>query len=309
MISTALRFLTLVLIASAVPVVAALKKPVRSESGLVEGLTIGGITAFRGIPYAAPPVGDLRWRAPQPAAGWSGVRKADRFSRDCFQAKTGAFGPWSAEYIARDAMEGGSSEDCLYLNVWTQAGKPDEKRPVIVWIHGGGFTSGSGGVPLYDGAGPASKGVVMVTINYRLGVFGFLAHPELTKESGHNASGNYGLLDMFAALQWVRKNIAAFGGDPANVTIAGQSAGAFAVNYLMASSLAKKLFQRAIAESGGAFNGSPSLKEAEAVGQKLAAKQGARNIAELRAVSAAVLLPKERGYRAGPIVDGYVVPL
>jgi para-nitrobenzyl esterase len=308
MVPTALRFLAWILIASAVPVLAALKQPVRTENGLVEGVTTGPITAFKGIPYAAPPVGDLRWRAPQPATGWSGVRKADRFSRDCFQAKTGAFGPWSAEYIARDAMIGGSSEDCLYLNVWTPAAKPDEKRPVIVWIHGGGFTSGSGGVPVYDGAGLASKGVVMVTINYRLGVFGFLAHPELTKESGHNSSGNYGLLDMIAALEWVRKNIAAFGGDPANVTIAGQSAGAFAVNYLMASPLAKGVFQRAIAESGGAFNGSLSLKEAEAAGEKLTSMYGARNIEELRAVSADSLLPKERGYRAGPIVDGYVVP-
>ncbi|HEY7387608.1 MAG TPA: carboxylesterase family protein [Bryobacteraceae bacterium] len=300
--------LALALIASAVPVVAALKQPVRTKSGLVEGITTGDVTAFKGILFAAPPVGDLRWRAPRPAARWSGVRQADRFSRDCFQAKTGAFGPWSAEYIAHDAMEGGSSEDCLYLNVWTAAAKADEKRPVIVWIHGGGFTSGSGGVPVYDGAGLASKGVVMVTINYRLGVFGFLAHPELTKESGHEASGNYGLADMIAALEWVRKNISAFGGDPAKVTIAGQSAGAFAVNYLMASPLAKGLFQRAIAESGGAFNGSLSLKEAEVAGEKLAAMHAARNIAELRGIPSDALLPKERGNRAGPIVDGYVVP-
>jgi para-nitrobenzyl esterase len=308
MVSAAFRFLLPLHIAAAIPALAALPQPVRIESGLVEGVTNGEVTAFKGIPYAAPPVGDLRWREPRPAAAWSGVRKADHFSRDCFQAKTGPFGPWSAEYIAKDAIEGGSSEDCLYLNVWTPAAKAGEKRPVIVWIHGGGFTSGSGGVPVYDGAKLAAKGVVMVTINYRLGVYGFLAHPELTKESGRNASGNYGLLDMIAALRWVHKNIAVFGGDPSNVTIAGQSAGAFAVNYLMASPLAKGLFARAIAESGGAFRRSPSLQEAEAAGEKLAAMHGARNIAQLRAVAAEALLPNERGYRAGPIVDGYVVP-
>jgi para-nitrobenzyl esterase len=190
----------------------------------------------------------------------------------------------------------------LYLNVWTGASKADEKRPVFVWIYGGGFSSGGGSVPVYDGAGLASKGVVFVSFNYRVGVLGFFAHPDLTKESGHNASGNYGLLDMIAALQWVRDNIAAFGGDPGNVTIAGQSAGAFAVNYLMASPLAKGLFHRAIGESGGAFLGAQSLKTEEAAGLKIAP-----TIAEARA-KAVEDLPRGGGLRWAPIVDGYVVP-
>lgn len=274
---------------------------------MVQGVTIGGvtngsITAFKGIPYAAPPVGDLRWREPQPPADWQGVRNAVHFSAACFQAKTGAFGPWSAEFIAKDAMEGGSSEDCLYLNVWTAAAKAGEKRPVIVWIYGGGFNSGSGDVAIYDGAGLAAKGVVMVTFNYRVGVLGFLAHPELSKESGHGASGNYALLDMIAALKWVRRNISAFGGDPRNVTIAGQSAGAFAVDYLMASPLAKGLFERAIAESGGAFSQAQPLDHAESAGAKLG------TLAELRAKPADAFLRPPNGYRPGPVIDGYVLP-
>ena len=199
-------------------------------------------------------------------------------------------------------MEGGSSEDCLYLNVWTAGAKAGEQRPVMVWIYGGGFTSGSGDVPVYDGSGLARKGAVMVTFNYRVGVFGFFAHPELTAESGHNASGNYGLLDMIAALEWVHRNISEFGGDPGNVTIAGQSAGAFAVNYLMASPVAKGLFHRAIAESGAAFLPAPPLHEAEAAGAKLG------TIPELRAKPAQELLRPAGASRPSPIVDGYVVP-
>jgi para-nitrobenzyl esterase len=280
----------------------AIQSPIRIESGLVQGVSNGSITAFKGIPYAAPPVGDRRWREPQPPADWQGVRDATHFSAACFQAKTGAFGPWSAEFIAHDAMEGGSNEDCLYLNVWTAASRPNEKRPVMVWIYGGGFTSGSGDVPIYDGAGLAGKGVVMVTFNYRVGVLGFLAHPELSKESGHGASGNYALLDMIAALNWVHRNISAFGGDPANVTIAGQSAGAFAVCYLMASPLAKGLFERAIAESGGAFSQALPLDRAESAGAKLG------SLAELRAKPADAFLRPPNGYRPGPVIDGYVLP-
>jgi para-nitrobenzyl esterase len=286
----------------------AMKEPVRIDSGLIAGVSTGSITSFKGIPYAMPPVDDLRWRAPQPPPSWKGVRTADRFSHACFQAKSGALGPWSAEFIAKDAMDGGASEDCLYLNVWTAASKAGEKRPVIVWIYGGGFNSGSGDVPVYDGAGLASTGVVFVTFNYRVGVFGFLAHPELSKESSRNASGNFALMDMVAALQWVRKNVAGFGGDPGNVTIAGQSAGAFAVNYLMASPLAKGLFQRAIAESGAAFGAAQSLKDAEAAGLRLAEAQGVETIAELRAKPADVLLKGGGGYRPSPAIDGYVVP-
>lgn len=297
------RSLPLFLIAAGVPGLAALNQPVRIDTGLISGVTAGAVTAFKGIPYAAPPVGNLRWREPQPAADWKGIRAADRFSAGCFQTKSGAFGPWSAEFIAKNAMEGGSSEDCLYLNVWTAAAKSGEKRPVILWIHGGGFTSGSGDVPVYDGDGLAAKGVVMVTINYRLGIFGFLAHPDL------HPSGNYALLDMIAALRWVHRNIAAFGGDPANVTVAGQSAGAFAVNYLMASPLAKGLFQRAIAESGAAIAGAQPLNDAETAGLKFADAQGAKTIAELRAESPDALLKAAGRYRPGPVIDGYVVPV
>ncbi len=302
------RSLPFILIAAAFPAQSALNQPIRIDTGPISGVTEGSVTAFKGIPYAAPPVGDLRWREPQPAADWKGVRPADRFSAGCYQTKSGAFGPWSAEFIAKNAMEGGSSEDCLYLNVWTAAAKSGEKRPVIVWIHGGGFTSGSGDVPVYDGEGLAAKGVVMVTINYRLGIFGFLAHPDLTRESARGASGNYALLDMIAALRWVHRNIAACGGDPANVTIAGQSAGAFAVNYLMASPLAKGLFQRAIAESGAAMTGAKSLKDAAVAAAKFADARGAKTIAELRAMPADELLKNAGGYRPGPVVDGYVVP-
>lgn len=298
-----MRTLTvLALLATALPVWAAIHHPVRVETGLVQGVTNGSITAFKGIPYATPPIGNLRWREPRPAADWKGVRDATNFSAACFQAKSGAFGPWSAEFIAHDAMEGGSSEDCLYLNVWTAAAKSGEKRPVLVWIYGGGFTSGSGDVPIYDGAGLAAKGVVMVTFNYRVGLLGFLAHPELDRESAHRASGNYALLDMIAAVQWVRRNIAAFGGDPGNVTIAGQSAGAFAVNYLMASPLAKGLFERAIAESGGAFAQAQPLDRAESAAAKLG------TLAELRAKPADAFLRPPNGYRPGPVIDGYVLP-
>ena len=290
----------------AAPLCAALSGPARIETGQLEGApsSAPGITVFRGIPFAAPPVGDLRWRAPQPPAKWSGVRKAAEFGPGCPQRKSGPFGPWSAEYISIAGMKGGSSEDCLYLNVWTGAKSAGEKRPVFVWIHGGGFNSGSGDVPVYDGEGLASKGLVVVTINYRIGVLGFLAHPELTKESGKNASGNYGIMDVIAALGWVRRNIAAFGGDPGNVTIAGQSAGAFLVNYLVASPLAKGLFHRAIAESGGAFSNTTTLADAEARGVKFGESQKAPTLADLRAKPADAL----GSGQFGPIVDGYVVP-
>jgi para-nitrobenzyl esterase len=274
--------------------------------GKLKGVIHNGIASFKGIPFAAPPVGDLRWRAPQPPAAWQGVRAADHFEHDCMQRKSGAFGPWSAEFIAKDAMEGGSSEDCLYLNVWTAAAHPSEKRPVFVWIYGGGFNSGGASVPVYDGEGLASKGLVVVVINYRVGIFGFMAHPELTKESGRNASGNYGLLDMVAALRWVKANAGAFGGDASNVTIAGQSAGAFAVNYLVASPLAKGLFNRAIAESGGVFNSNQTLRQGEANGVSFQQKLGAANLAEMRAKSADAV--QNGGGRGGPIVDGYFIP-
>ena len=292
------------------PLWAGLPNPIRVETGLLEGAPgrQPGVISFKGIPYAAPPVGELRWRAPRPPAKWTGVRRADQFSPGCTQRRTGAFGPWSAEYISKAGMEGGSSEDCLYLNLWTAAKAANEKRPVFVWIHGGGFTGGSGDVPVYDGEGLAAKGVIMVTINYRLGVLGFLAHPELTSESGKNASGNYAILDAIQALEWVHRNVAAFGGDPGNVTIAGQSAGAFMVGYLVASPLAKGLFHRAIAESGGAFMKTANLREAQERGAKFAHSFNAATLAELRAKPSEAFLTAGQGMQFGPIVDGYVVP-
>ena len=224
---------------------------IQTDNGQVEGLpnADASVVAFKGIPFAAPPVGDLRWKAPQPVQNWEGVRECKEFSSSAMQSTPAPFLMWTSEFIAPAKP---LSEDCLYLNLWTANPASAEKRPVIVFIHGGGFTSGSGSVPIYDGEEMAKAGVVFVTINYRVGIFGFFSHPELTAESPHHTSGNYGLLDQIAALKWVQKNIAAFGGDPTRVTIAGQSAGAFSVNFLVASPLAKGLFQRAIAESGGA---------------------------------------------------------
>ncbi len=278
--------------------------PVRVTGGLISGTLSqdGDIQIYRGIPFAAPPVGDLRWKAPQSVKPWSGVRQCDAFGPSPMQGKPNPFGPWSAEYlIPKEPI----SEDCLYLNVWSGAGSARVKRPVLVWIYGGGFNSGGSGCAIYDGEAMAKKGVVFVSINYRVGPFGFLAHPELTKESG--ASGNYGLMDQIAALQWVQKNIAAFGGDPTNVTIAGQSAGSMSVNCLVASPLAKNLFTKAIAESGAGFARSyPTLQQAEETGLKMAQALEASSLAELRAKSAEEILKKAQG--RGPIIDGYVLP-
>ncbi len=281
---------------------AAVDQPVRIESGLVSG-TAGvssGIQVFKGIPYAAPPVGDLRWRAPKAAAKWEGVRKADQFGATCMQT------PYPEGSPYRSAPEP-VSEDCLYLNVWTGAKSPGEGRPVMVWIHGGAFTKGSGSNPIYDGEELAKKGVVVVTINYRLGVFGFLAHPELTRESDRNSSGNYGILDQIAALEWVQKNIGAFGGDTRRVTIFGESAGSWAVNLLVATPLAKGLFQRAIGESGANFAPLAKLADAEQNGVRLAKSLGADSLAALRAKSAEELL-KAGGQLARPNVDGWLLP-
>ena len=211
------------------------------------------VRSFKGIPYAAPPVGDLRWRAPQPAAPWQDALEAKDFSAHCWQplSRPGSF--YGSGEIER-------SEDCLYLNVWTAAETNDAKRPVMVWIHGGGLRTGSGASAWYDGSALAEKGVVLVTINYRLGPMGFLAHPELSAENQPASSGNYGILDQIAALEWVQSNIAAFGGDPGNVTIFGESAGSWSICYLVASPLAKGLLHRAIGESGGVFAVMPELE-------------------------------------------------
>ena len=278
---------------------------VKTKTGLIAGTRSksGAVHIFRGIPFAAPPVGDLRWKSPQPVAPWTGVRTCDTFGPNPMQRSPSAFGPWSAEFLIPQRP---ISEDCLYLNVWTGAKSDREKRPVLVWIYGGGFNSGGSSVPIYDGEAVASKGVIFVSINYRVGPFGFFAHPELSNESGRNASGNYGLMDQIAALQWVKQNIAGFGGDPTNVTIAGQSAGSMSVNCLVASPVAKNLFKKAIAQSGASFTNPPvTLRQAEEAGLKLAQSAGASSLRELRAKPAEEILQKMQGQF--PIVDSYVL--
>lgn len=280
---------------------------VKTKSGRVKGTLKDGVVSFKGIPFATAPIGALRWRAPQPIASWKGVRDADHFSASCYQQIVNEMKPWTYEFMTHTDV----SEDCLYLNVWTEEEAIHEKRPVFVYIYGGALTSGSGAVPVYDGAGLARKDLVVVTFNYRVGVFGFFAHPELTKESGHNASGNYGFMDQAAALQWVHDNISAFGGDPERVTIAGQSAGAASVHALTASPLAKGLFQRAIAESGSSVGGmglmgAKQLPAAEEDGVKLAEAKGVKTLAELRALSADKIFTP--GMRFGAVVDGYFLP-
>ena len=262
-----------------------------------------GVRNFKGVPYAAAPVGDLRWRPPQPLEPWSGVRRSD------------VFGPNSIQGIVFsdiDPFAAGISEDCLYLNVWTPALGASERLPVMVWIHGGGFAVGSGAEPRYDGANLAAKGIVVVTLNHRLNALGFLAHPELTAESPDAASGNYGMQDLVAALQWVSRNIAAFGGDPSQVTIAGESAGSMAVSALMASPLARGLFARTIGESGAMFP-SPSrsyatLAESEQGGLAFARKLGAPSLAALRALPVEKILAAAPGIGFWPIVDGHFLP-
>src|SRR5271157_3249271 len=252
------------------------------ENGKLQGTTNEdhSVRMFKGIPFAAPPVGELRWKAPQPALKWSGVRQADKFGSACLQ--TNVFG----DIYFRDAQP---SEDCLTLDIWIPAKPASTKIPVIVWFYGGGFVAGSASEARYDGENLAKKGVIVVNPNYRLGVFGFFSHPELSKESGRNASGNYGLLDQVAALQWVVKNIAAFGGDAHNITIAGESAGSLSVSALMASPLSRKLFQKAIGESGAFFPSGPSagmqlkpVADTELAGVKFAESVGAKSLGEMR---------------------------
>ncbi|WP_114939339.1 carboxylesterase/lipase family protein [Mucilaginibacter endophyticus] len=278
---------------------------VATDAGKVSGYQAGDVHIYKGIPFAAPPVGDLRWRAPQPAKPWDGVKKCTEFAASPMQGKPDPFGVYTREFLIPYEP---ISEDCLYLNVWTAAKISTEKRPVLVYIYGGGFVSGGAGVPIYDGEAMAKKGIIFVVINYRVGIFGFFAHPELTKESPHHASGNYGLMDQLAALKWVKQNIAAFGGDPDRVTIAGQSAGSMSVNCLVASPLGKGLFNGAIAESGASFispRGSGGLKEAEESGLKTATTLGVSSLAELRSKSAAELVGKGQ---SRPVIDGYVLP-
>ena len=284
---------------------------VTTDAGVVEGRldAASRVLVFEGIPYAAPPVGELRWRPPQRPARWNDVRKTDRLAHNCMQRQV---------YDDIDAFAAGVAEDCLYLNVWTQS--VDGRRPVLVWIHGGGFFAGFGGEERHNGGRLTQKGAVVVTLNYRLGPFGFFAHPALTAESPRRASGNYGLLDQIAALEWVQRNIARFGGDPSRVTIFGESAGGMSVGALIASPLAKGLFQRAILESGvgmGPFV--QSLDTAEAVGMRVASGLGfletdAGAAARLRAVHPDTVLAASFSVAGGsrpihwPVVDGYVLP-
>jgi len=269
------------------------------DGGQISGTSADGVRAYKGIPFAAPPVGELRWKAPQPVVAWTGVKQADAFGPQCMQQPYPANSPYAT-------APSPTSEDCLYLNVWTAAGAGD-KRPVMVWIHGGAWTRGSGATPTYDGAALAKKGVVVVTTNYRLGPFGFLAHPELTAESAHHSSGNYAILDHIAALTWVQKNIAAFGGNPANVTIFGESAGSWSVNVVQATPLAKGLFHRAIGESGAQFARTARLADAEKGGAALATAVGADSLKALRAVPADKILAVQ-SFRSGANVDGWVLP-
>ncbi|MGC2194163.1 MAG: carboxylesterase/lipase family protein [Terriglobales bacterium] len=282
---------------------------VTTEGGVVAGKREGAVSAFLGIPYAAPPVGELRWKPPVATAKWNGVRDATEFGARCMQGRV------FDDMVFRDP---GPTEDCLTLNVWVP-GNAKAKLPVMVWIYGGGFVAGGTSEPRQDGTNLAKQGVVVVSMNYRLGVFGFFTHAELAAESGRKAAGNYGLLDQGAALQWVQRNIAAFGGDPGNVTIFGESAGSFSVSALMASPLAKGLFHKAIGESGAAFysHGLPfkMLGEREQEDVQFAAALGVKTLAALRAVPAEKLLQvamkKEGGktvFQFSPSVDGYFLP-
>ena len=301
-----MRFLFPVMICTAAVWPALAADRVKTANGILESTAASkdGVRTFKGIPFAQPPVGDLRWREPQPVKNWTGARNADQFGARCMQ-RTGP----GADYWFRG---NGMSEDCLYLNVWTSAKSGNEKLPVLVYIFGGGFQNGDGSEPRYDGESMARQGMVAVSINYRTNVFGFFVHPELTKESPHHAAGNYGLLDQVAALQWVQKNIAAFGGDPRHVTVAGESAGSISVSALMASPLSKNLMAAAIGESGAAIASLPPqpLAEAEQNGVKFAgaAGAGADTLAALRAMTAEQIqdaAAKAQGVRFSTAMDGY----
>ncbi len=277
-------------------------EPVKTQYGLVQGVAEKDITVYRGIPFAAPPVGDLRWKSPQAPEPWQGVRPATEFAPDPYQGDG----------------SGNVSEDCLYLNVWTPTQSPDEKIPVLVWIYGGGFSFGSTSTPVHNGEHLARKGVVLVSINYRVGPLGFLAHPELSAESPIHVSGNYGLQDQIAGLKWVQENIAAFGGDPEQVTIFGESAGGISVSMLCASPEAKGLFRGAISQSGGSFGPHRKttypgenmhlLADAESAGVAFAQRAGASSLEELRQLPPEKLPPGFGSGAGWPIVDGYVIP-
>lgn len=288
------------------PLLFAASDLVKISNGSLEGTgpQPSKVREFKGIPFADPPVGPLRWAPPQPVRNWTGVKQATQFGPRCMQ---------QALFGDMGFRSNGMSEDCLYLNVWTPAKTSGEKLPVLVYFFGGGFQAGDGSEPRYDGESLASRGIVTVTVNYRLGIFGFFAHPELTKESSHHASGNYALLDQSAALQWVHNNIAAFGGDPRRVTIAGESAGSIAVSAQMASPLSKDLIAGAIGESGSIMGtlAPVTLAQGEEAGVKFAKAIGAESLTALRALSTAQLFEaaaKPGVPRFSPTIDGYFFP-
>jgi len=312
---TALSFCAAV----AVPALAEIKDPVKTADGSIAGVTLpSGVRVFKGIPFAASPVGPLRWKEPQPPERWSQVRKADTFGNVCVQQSSPKRVPVNVAVDLPDSPK--MSEDCLYLNVWTSANRASARLPVMVWLFGGAYREGSGSSPHNDGVALARKGVVLVTFNYRVGPFGFFSHPELTKESGRNASGNQALMDSIAVFRWVQTNIAAFGGDPRNVTIFGESAGAAMIGGLVGSPVAKGLFHRAIAESGHwmGLGMAPMIPLAQA--ERFAAGgtgRGAPNpppgeskplpsLSELRSRSSDDVLKTISG--AGMIIDGWIVP-
>ncbi|TSJ35991.1 carboxylesterase family protein [Mucilaginibacter corticis] len=274
----------------------------KTANGILQGVTeASGIVSYKGVPFAQAPVGNLRWKEPRAPLNWKGIRKADHFGPQAMQR------PIYSDMLFRSA---GKSEDCLYLNIWTPAKSAQEKLPVLVYFYGGGLNAGDGSEYRYDGEALAKKGIITITVNYRLGIFGFLAHPDLTAESPHHASGNYGLLDQHAALVWVKKNVAAFGGDPDKITIAGESAGSMSVCGQIASPLSKGLFVGGIGESGSFLgNRSPvPLTEAEANGLKFAKSINAASIAELRKIPADTLLKLAANNRFPTTVDGYFLP-
>ena len=278
---------------------------VQTANGAIEGINDSGVRIFKGVPFAQPPVGDLRWKPPHPVKDWSGVLKTQNFGPGCMQRPI--FGDMNFRFPKK-------SENCLYLNVWTPAKRSDEKLPVLVYFYGGGFMAGDGSEPRYDGESMArNKRIVAITANYRLTIFGFYSHPDLTKESPNNASGNYGLMDQVQVLRWVKKNIAAFGGDPNKVTIAGESAGSISVSALMASPLSKDLFRGAVGESGGLFTPiTPTpLKKTEEDGVKFEKMVGAKSLSDLRNMSAEDLLKATGQHgapRFWPNIDGYFLP-
>ena len=306
--SFSLRTLLIALVAAgaAWPGSATAADQVKTANGVVEGTgaQASGVRMFRGIPFGQPPVGDLRWKEPRPVKNWTGIRPATAFGPRCMQR------PIYGDMGFRSA---GMSEDCLYLNIWTPAKSANEKLPVLIYFYGGGYQAGDGSEWRYDGEAIARKGVITVTSSYRLGIFGFLAHPELTKESPHRASGNYALLDQSATIRWIYDNIAAFGGDPKKITIAGESAGSISVSAQMASPLSRTMLAGAIGSSGSMMGTLPAvpLAEAEQTGAKFAATVGANSLAALRAIPAAEIMEtaaKPGMPRFSPTIDGYFLP-